>query len=69
MKSRVERITRRAKYAAIGGAVGGAIGGLMSRNAASTGAGIGALLGATVAEKQQAVDAVLEEVRDRRRGW
>lgn len=67
--SRLERVVRRAKYAAIGGAVGGALGGLVSRNAASTGAGIGALLGATVAEKRGTVDAVLEEVREGRRGW
>jgi outer membrane lipoprotein SlyB len=67
--SRLERVVRRAKYAAVGGAVGGALGGLVSPRAASTGAGMGALVGATVAEKQEAVDGLLGRMREKRAGW
>jgi hypothetical protein len=67
--SRLERVVRRAKYAAVGGAVGGALGGLVSPRAASTGAGMGALVGATVAEKQEAVDGLLGRMREMRAGW
>jgi outer membrane lipoprotein SlyB len=67
--SRLERVVRRAKYAAVGGAVGGALGGLVSPRAASTGAGMGALVGATVAEKQEAVDGLLGRMREKRTGW
>ena len=63
VKERIQKVVRRAKFAAAGGAVGGAVGGLVGRNAASTAAGVGAMVGATLAEKIAPADTIRERLQ------
>lgn len=63
MRTHLNRVFRRAKYAAIGAAIGAGIGGILSRNAATTGASVGALVGATVAEEIGAGESRIEAVK------